>query len=769
MIISRLLLPKELNKEEEKKTFKDFIAPIETFYGNLGEIKAKKSFWRRDDYLALEIVCEKDNLITFYLVYPDNLKRFIERQLHAQFPLAELEEVEDYNIFLPHGTVLGADLTLNRQDFFPLKTYVEMESDPMSALASALTKFKGREGGAIQILIRPAWQKWHLSGAKIASQIQQGKKLNEAILSISGNKFIKGLKELFAAASKKKAAEKEKEKQFNRLSLSEENIVKNIERKISKMGLEVSIRIIVSAGSKEMAQRDLNGVINSFTQFNARETGNGFKIKIPKNQNNLIHRFIFRKFDKNKKFILNTEELAGLYHPPSSFLEIPNIRWLFFRKSPPPVNLPLEGLILGKNIYQGIETTVRIKRDDRRRHAYIIGMTGTGKSVLMANMAIQDIKNGEGVCVIEPHGDLIEDILRRIPKERMEDVIVFNPSDTEMPVGLNMLEAKTSAEGDFAVQEMIAIWQKMFPPEILGPIFEHNMRNNLLTLMADKDNIGTLVDIPRLFTDAEFQKFKLQKVKDPQVRLYWEKEIAKTSDFHKSEMYGYIISKVGRFAENEMIRNIIGQAKSGFNFRQIMDEKKILLVNLSKGKTGEVNSNLLGLIIVAKLQMAALSRADLPLEQRTDFYLYIDEFHNFITENIATILSEARKYRLNLTVAHQYLKQLICGQDTKIRDAVLGTVGTMISFKIGVDDAEVLAKEFKPVFSEYDLVNIEKYNACVKMLIDNQPVKAFNIATFNLEKGDENIAQKIKELSRLKYGRSRDEVEKNFLQHYKLN
>jgi hypothetical protein len=278
-----------------------------------------------------------------------------------------------------------------------------------------------------------------------------------------------------------------------------------------------------------------------------------------------------------------------------------------------------------------------------------------------------------------------------------------------------------------------------------------------------------LIEIPRLFTDPDYQKEKLSKVKDPQVRLYWEKEMAKTTDFHKSEMYGYIISKVGRFAENEMMRNIIGQAYSGFDFREVMDNKKILLINLAKGKTGEVNSNLLGLIIVSKLQMAAMSRADLPVEKRGDFYLYIDEFQNFITDSIATILSEARKYRLNLTIAHQYLGQLVQGSDAKIKEAVLGNAGTMISFKIGVEDAETMAKEFAPVFNEYDLVNVEKFNAYVKLLIDNQASRAFNIQTFSLTPGNLERASQIKKLSRLKYGRDRKKVEAEIMERAKLS
>ena len=351
-------------------------------------------------------------------------------------------------------------------------------------------------------------------------------------------------------------------------------------------------------------------------------------------------------------------------------------------------------------------------------------------------------------------------------------MIIFDPSDVERPVGLNMLEAKDEGTKDFAVQEMIAIFYKLFPPEMIGPMFEHNMRNVMLTLMSDPNENGTIAEIPRMFSDADYQKFWVAKLKDPVVRAFWEKEMAKTSDFHKSEMLGYLISKVGRFVENAMMRNIIGQQNSGFDIREVMDKKKVLLVNLAKGKTGEVNSNLLGLIIVSKLQMAALGRADLPEAERHDFYLYIDEFQNFITDSIATILSEARKYRLCLIIAHQYMGQLSGGkeggQDTKIRDAVLGNAGTMSSFRIGVEDAEVMAKEFAPVFNEYDMINIEQYTAYIKLLVDNQSTRPFNMHTYPPIKGDPKIAEAIKQLSRLKYGRDRAIVEAEILERSQL-
>jgi type IV secretory pathway TraG/TraD family ATPase VirD4 len=413
-------------------------------------------------------------------------------------------------------------------------------------------------------------------------------------------------------------------------------------------------------------------------------------------------------------------------------------------------------------------------RDDRRRHTYIIGRTGVGKTEIMKNMAVQDIQNGEGLCVIDPHGDFIEDILPHVPKERAEDVILFEPADIERPMGLNMLEAPDEAQKDFAVQEMISIFYKLVTdPAMLGPMFEHNMRNAMLTLMADEEHPGTLVDIPRIFTDTDFQKYKVSKLTDPLVRAFWEKEMAKTSDFHKSEMLGYLVSKVGRFVENGMIRNIVGQPRSSFNFRKVMDEGKILLVNLSKGRIGEMNAKLLGLIIVSKLQMAALSRADTRESERKDFYLYVDEFQNFITDAFESILSEARKYKLNLIIAHQYLAQLEQGAGAQgagsksLRDAVFGNAGTMVTFRIGVEDAEAMAKEMAPTFNEFDLVNVERFNGFIKLMINGTASKPFNMATYALPKPTDRqkeVAEAIRQLSRLKHGRPRAEVEAEIME-----
>lgn len=765
-------VPKEAEmKQEERerqKTIAEELAVPEAWFSVLGGMRAERSVGAmmggRNDHYALEIVAD-DGLISFYATVPAYLKDYMEQHILAQYPRAQIEQVEDYNIFNPQSAVVATTLRFKKPYIFSIKTFRQMDVDPLSSITNVLSKIDRKEGVVIQYVVRSAKSGWHNWGARVSREMHRGKNLNEAMGHRGFLGFFGAVMSIFFP-KKKNANELERQRQ---LSPREEEIAKSIEEKTSKAGMDVNIRIVVSGNDLASAQTHLREIIDSYSQYTLYEYGNGFTRKDPWGKDKLIEDVIYRNFDPRARLVLNSEEMASLFHFPLPSTETPNIRWLQARKAPAPTNMPTEGLILGRNFYRGVETMVRIKKSDRRRHVYIIGKSGVGKSVMLSNMIIQDILNGEGVGVVDPHGDLINAVLPHIPKERAEDVIHFNPSDMERPVGLNMLEAKTPEEKDFAVQEMIAIFYKLFPPEMIGPMFEHNMRNVMLTLMEDEQYPGSIVEIPRMFTDPAFQKVKVSKVKDPVVRAFWEKEMAKTSDFHKSEMLGYLISKVGRFVENQMMRNIIGQGKSGFDFEDVMNNKKILLVNLSKGTTGEVNSNLIGLIIVSKLQMAAMKRAAVPEDQRHDFYLYLDEFQNFVTDSIATILSEARKYRLDLTIAHQYISQLVrANNDTSIRDAVFGNVGTMAAFRVGVEDAEILAQEFAPVFNEYDVINVEMYTANVKLLIDNTASKAFNMQTLPPQPGSPEMAKAIIELSRLKYGRDRKIVEAEILEKSKL-
>ncbi len=779
-VIFLITVPKESSDLSENKEsieeIRNQISIAESWFSTLGGLKAQRGFWSwfagRTDHFSLEIVF-KDGLIYFYIAVPNILHDYMEQQILAQFPEANITEVQDYNIFLPTGEIAAAYLKFTREYLFPLKTYKSLESDPLNAVVNSLSKIEKHDGAAIQIIARSAHKKWHRMGARVAREMQKGKNLTEALNASGAFNFYKIMK--FFEVKSPQQKEKEKGQPIRQMTPMEQELVKGVESKTSKAGLDCNIRIVTSALTKEMANANLEAIANSFSQYNYYQYGNSLKM-YKDSSSAMVNDFIHRRYREKLKLILNTEELSSIYHFPTPYIDTPNIYWLLARKMAPPPNLSQEGLLLGENVYRGATTKIFLKPGDRQRHLYMIGMTGTGKSTLMANLAIQDIQAGHGVCVIDPHGSLVEDILPCIPKNRIEDVIYFNPSDTERPIGLNMLEAKTPQQQDFAIQEMISIFYKLVTdPSMIGPMFEHNMRNAMMTLMADTDHPGTIAEIPRIFTDKDFQKYKLSKVTDPMVRSFWEQEMAKTSDFHKSEMLGYLISKVGRFVENSMIRNIIGQPKSGFNFREVMDNQKILLVNLAKGTTGEVNSNLLGLILVAKLQMAALTRTDMAEADRKDFFLYIDEFQNFITDSVATILAEARKYRLDLILAHQYIGQLTEGSGpegkslgSKIKDAIFGNVGSIISYRIGADDAEFLAKQMEPTVSEYDLMNIERYNAYVRLLVDNQPVKPFNFKAYPPIKGDARTVEDIKEFSRWKYGVDRRKVEAIILEQARL-
>ncbi|MBM5789983.1 hypothetical protein FJZ23_02775 [Candidatus Parcubacteria bacterium] len=767
-------LPKFRREEEsergpQREQVQETISAAENIFAAIGGLKAQRGlrawFIGRDDEVAFEIVVQK-KLIKFFVTIPRHMQSFVEQQISAAYPDAFLEEVEDFNIFSPSGETLGSYLTPTRPYAFPIKTYRKMDQDPLNSLTNVLSKVPEGDAAAFQFVVRSSYKTWRKYGVDLATRMQQGISMEDAL---KGKK--KGQKSFLQQIGLGSKQPQEPESDY-RLSPQEEEAVKGLQEKASKAGLDVSIRAVASSAQPGASEALLQDMLNAFSQYNIYQYGNAFQIVMP-SLAPLARKFIYRTVDEKYKTVMNSEELASLWHLPLPWTETPNIKWLGARSGPVPAGVPTgpeEGgtLELGYNMYRGIRTPVWMKEKDRTRHMYLIGKSGSGKSQTIAKYAIQDIKAGHGVAVVDPHGDLIEQILGNIPRERLDDVIVFNPSDVERPMGLNMLEAKDEALKDFAVQEMIAIFYKLFTAEIIGPMFEHHMRNVMLTLMSDPENPGTIIEIPRMFSDPDFQNKWRKKVKDPVVQSYWVNEVDKTSDFHKSEMLGYLISKVGRFVENEMMRNIIGQQHSSFDFREVMDKKKILLVNLSKGKTGDVNAELLGLIIVSKLQMAALGRADLPEAERHDFFLYIDEFQNFITDSIATILSEARKYRLNLIIAHQYIGQLVRNNDTKIKDAVFGNVGTTFVARIGPEDVETLEKVYTPEFSGYDLMNSDKFTWYVKMVVDNSQVKPFTMNLATAGDGDRELAGGIKELSRLRFGRDRRLVEADILERTAL-
>ncbi len=677
--------------------------------------------------------------ISFYISVPRELRDLIEKQIYGAYPGADIEAVEEYNIFSEKGKVAFASLRLKKDDYLPIRPFRELPTDPLSSITSALAKMQEGEGAAVQFIVSPADGKWKKKGQS------------------------------FVAHVKKQESDPEKAKfQYD------PKVLETITVKCSKSGFDSVIRLVVSSTSKESAKMHLDNLTGAFTQFSSDQ--NSFTKAKHLFKRLFMIDFIYRYFPVvnnlpryKQTSVLSSEELASLFHLPNKSVETPHIHWLNAKRAPASSKLPEKGLFIGYSRYRGLKKGVYLDKDDRRRHMYSIGKTGVGKSELLKSLILQDIKNGEGVCFIDPH-DTIDKLLPLIPPERAEDVIYFDPSDTERPMGLNMLEAHTEEQKHFVVTSIVGLMYKLYDPMktgIIGPRFEHAVRNAMLTVMAEPGN--TFVEVVRVLTDSSFVQQLLPKVQDPIIRRYWTDQIAQTADFHKSEVLDYIVSKFGRFVTNKLMRNIIGQSKSSFDFRKVMDEGKILLINLAKGKIGEENSNFLGLILVPKILIAAMSRQDIPEDNRRDFYMYVDEFQNFATPDFAQILSEARKYRLNLTVANQFIGQM----EEEVKNAIFGNVGTLVAFRVGVTDANYLQHEFQPVFSESDLINIERFNAYMKTVVKNEPVPPFSVdmtRDIDAEKKTANpkVAQAMIQLSRLKYGKPRELVEAEVAQRARL-
>ncbi|WKZ25440.1 MAG: type IV secretion system DNA-binding domain-containing protein [bacterium] len=715
------------------------IDAMEQLFASLYSVK--KGGWKQkfsvQPTLSFEMLA-RDEDIKFFVWTPSEYKDLVEKQIHGAYPDAEVKEVQEVNIFSNEGKVAYKSLQLSKANYYPLKTFKDLSTDILSAVTSSMARMDKGEGAILQILISPAESDWQKEGGKFISDTKKQESSSESA------KYSVSAKALEA-----------------------------VENKISKPGFETSIRIIVSGTTKERAKIHLDNINSSISQVAGEHNILGGR-KIY-NKGSFMQDFLYRyqpmfNILKNHVSILNSEELATIFHFPNRQITTPHIHWLHSKTAPAPAEVPEDGLYLGKSVYRGVERKIAMGDDDRRRHMFIIGATGTGKTELLKSMIMQDINAGRGICFMDPHGDAVEDVLKMIPPERAEDVVYFRPSDTERPMGLNLMEAKTEDEKHFVASSIINMMYKLFDPYktgIVGPRFEHAVRNAMLTIMSEPGT--TFVELMRVLTDARYVQELLPKVTDPIIRRYWTDQIAQTSDFHKSEVLDYITSKFGRFVTNKMIRNIIGQSQSSFSFRDVMDNGKILLINLAKGELGEENSNFLGLILVPRILMAAMSRSDTPEEQRRDFYLYVDEFQNFATPDFAVILSEARKYKLNLTVANQFIGQM----EEEVKNAVFGNVGTKISFRVGVTDANYLQHEFSPTFGEDDLLNVERFHAYVKTIVRNQPQTPFSLDTtldmkaVNATKND-RTAEIITEMSRLKHGRDVKLVEAEITRRAKL-
>ncbi|MEX0877686.1 MAG: DUF87 domain-containing protein [Candidatus Spechtbacterales bacterium] len=676
-------------------------------------------------YIALEMaVHHKGEHIHTYIAVPRNMENILEKQVHGFFPHAEVEQVKDYSIFNPGGASAASFAQLRRPSVLPLVTYHEMNADPLNNIATAMSKLKAEgEGVVVQLVLKPVSSKNQQSMAeKIVQEMYKGKSFNEASHEGSGSLA----KDVFKEFTSKPPKPEEQQEMYRKPV--DEHTVQMVRDKAYKTHFNVNLRLVSAAEDKGRAEQVLSELEAAFAQFNSASGNSLVFKKVPaRSMRKFIFDYSFRIPRSANASNFSIDEVVSFYHFPVVDTEMTKMRSLRSKAAPPPPTLPAEGLVLGENVYRGERHLVRISKNDRRRHMYIIGQTGTGKSRLIYNMIKQDIANGEGVALLDPHGDLAHKILEVVPKERWDDIVWFDPGDPSRPFGLNMLEYDTSRpqQKTLVVNELLGIFRKLFHEETMGPMFDQYFRNACLLLLDDYEyEIPTLLDVSRVLTDSEFRSDKLSRETNEVVKNFWEKEAEKAGgDAALANIAPYITSKINGFVSDEFLRPIISHKQSSLNFRTAMDEKKIILVNLSKGKLGELNANLVGLVIVGKLLIASLSRVDIEEETRNDFYLYMDEFQNFSTDSIATILSEARKYHLNLIMAHQFIAQL----EDKIQKAVFGNVGSMLALRVGIEDAQFLKEQFEPAFTEEDLSNIDNFKAHAKLLINNQTTRPFRI------------------------------------------
>ncbi|MFA7308466.1 MAG: type IV secretion system DNA-binding domain-containing protein [Patescibacteria group bacterium] len=768
MVLLQILVPKKSSRDEEesKKDPKDLVARASQMFSSLYSIadtQLNKSWYKKGAHVSFEIA-SIDGVITFYVAVPQELVDLVEKQIHSFYPDAYMEEVERYNIFSDTTKVQTAELTLSDVVSLPIKTYKEFETDTLNTITSSLSKLASGEAASIQFLIRPAKNTWHKGSEFHIKQLQEGKKISGGDLTWKkiGEGSLSFGKTLASAASKTEEYKEEKQKTLSPIT---EQKIKMIGEKASLVGFETVIRVVVASPEVANSKMHLANILSSFTVFNS-PTGNKLIRVKGRSDTQITQDFIFRAMPYDgSKSILNCDELASLFHLPNRNTETPSIKWLTSKRAPAPPEVPKEGLYLGTNIFRGVRTPVYMRPEDRMRHMYVIGKSGTGKSTFIEDLCVQDIRAGRGVCYIDPHGESIDRILQQIPRERAEDVIIFNPGDYERPMGLNLLEFNSPEERSLAVSELMNVFDKLYDLKSTGgPMFEQYFRNAALLVMEDVESGSTLMEIPKVLSDEDFRAYKISKCQNPIIKNYWLKEAEKAGgEAALANVVPYVTSKMTKFIANDIMRPIIAQQKSAFNVREIMDNQKILLLNLSKGRIGEENMSLLGLIMVSKIYLAAMSRADMKEADRKTFYLYMDEFQNFSTKAVADILSEARKYGLALTVAHQYIGQLTQNNNTQIHDAVFGNAGTMVSFRIGVDDAEEMAKVYDPVFSVNDLINVEAFNSYIKLLANNTSLRAFSLNHFKdmskVPPPNQKLVEAITQLSRLKYGRDRDIVE----------
>ncbi len=761
LTLYEVTLPEVKSKDGREYQLAELVGMMEQLFAGLRTIGSQQA----ENHFVIEIaVADNSDDIVFYVAVPTKFTSLFEKQTLSLFPHAVLTlQAHDYNIFVDNGTTLVAEASLQKFPIYPLRMADGFSSDPLAVILNAFSKIE-REGGgaAVQFVMRHPQQKYRKTYEEIIKNIQKGMKAGEAISrsSVSGM-IIGGVSDLFFANKKKDQPEVTTSPDTDKIEV--------FSRKLKTEIIETNIRVAVSARTADRAEQIMTEIESTFNQFETVD-GNALVFKRAKGSTLLRQQkaFSFREFLQSAVIPLAQSELATLIHFPSNgILSSPQFKQSHSSTAPAPLDMPTAGTILGINRHRNTETKVYMTELDRMRHLYVIGQTGTGKSKFLTNLIIQDIQQGNGVCMIDPHGTDIEEVLGALPPERAKDVIYFDPSRMDRVVGLNMLEYDINKpeQKTFVVNELFSIFQKLYGanPESMGPMFEQYFRNATLLVMEDPESGNTLMDISRVMADAQYRRYKLSKAKNSVVVQFWSEIATKAGGEASLEnIVPYIVSKFDVFTANDYMRPIIGQQKSAFNFRQVMDERKILLVNLSKGRLGDINANLIGMIFVGKILMAALSRVDDPTRGFPPFYLHIDEFQNVSTPAISSILSEARKYKLSLTVAHQFIAQL----DQGIKDAVFGNVGSIAAFRVGSEDAQFLEQQFSPVFEAKDIMNIPNYNAFMRMLVNGVPSKPFSMATLPPITSDPNRVAALIAESAARHGRPREEVEAEISARY---
>lgn len=746
------LLLIEVPKDNEKQALN-----AEQMFASLhGILRPKQELIKEgalQEHISFEIVSIGQQ-IQFYVWTPKHLKNFVEGQIYAQYPTVNIREVEeDYSKSkTPDTEITGVEMALINTDVVPIKTFKSFEVDPLAGITAVLAKLEeSGEEAWIQILARPKDDSWHSRGENYINNLRDGK----SSVSLSGG-ALNVIKDFFVALIKPPEGSNTQTAKPE-LSDQQKSHLQATGEKISKLGYEVALRIVHAGNDRALSRVRIQSLVGAFKQFN--DSNNGFKIAEQISGESALKRYRSRLFAK-KGFILNIEELASLFHLPHKNVETPGTVWATTKTAEPPSNLPrVESSkddsisAVGTTNFRGNQSQFGLKRADRGRHIYIVGQTGTGKSGLLELLAISDIYHKQGIAIIDPHGDFASDLLHYMPKDRVDDVIYFDPADTASPIAFNPLEVTDPSLKGHIASEVVGVLERMFGYS-WGPRLEYILRYTILALL-DYPN-ATMLGITRMLTEKDFRVKVIKQVDDPVVKNFWVNEFPSWSEKFAAEAVSPVLNKVGAFTQNPLIRNIVGQPKSAFDIRKIMDEGKILIVNLSRGKVGEDNAATLGALMVTKIQLAAMSRANLEnLDQRRPFYLYVDEFQNFATSSFAVILSEARKYGLYLTIANQYVAQLA----PEVRDAVFGNVGTMVIFRIGADDAQYITKYVEPVFEGQNLINLHNRHFVISMSIDGEKVPPFTGTTLNLPEPPPSSADQIIKNSRSRYSRPKEEVE----------